>query len=147
MYASCRLSSRVGNPSSSSLSSYVVEVRPETCLTARFCTFSTCKTWPLYPHDCLPVCRSRVEEFLEELGRAAVGLGVEEGGRVRVLVTSHGGFIREMNLFLVRRFACSMPCQVCTDLLWNVCYGSRTTWKGQPQKNSQDCTICSTAFG
>ena len=73
------------------------------------------------------ICRSRVEEFLEELGHAAVGLGAEEGGRVRVLVTSHGGFIREMNLFLVRRFACSMPCQVCTDLLCNVCYGSRTT--------------------
>jgi hypothetical protein len=92
--------------------------------------------WARYPRDHIPVriCRSRVEEFLEELGRAAVGLGAEEGGRVRVLVTSHGGFIREMNLFLVRRFACSMPCQVCTDLLCNVCYGSRTTWKGQPQK-------------
>jgi hypothetical protein len=63
--------------------------------------------------------RSRVEEFLQQLGRTAAGMGVE-GGRVRVLATSHGGFIREMNLFLVRRYGCTMPGQVgCPAiLLW-----------------------------
>ena len=58
------------------------------------------------------VCRGRVEEFLRDLGRAVSGLEAGEGGRVRVLATSHGGFIREMNMLLVRRYACSMPGQV-----------------------------------
>ena len=53
-----------------------------------------------------------MEEFFHELGRAVAGLGVEEEERVRVLVTSHGGFIREMNQLLVRRYECAMPCQV-----------------------------------
>ena len=53
-----------------------------------------------------------MEEFFHELGRAVAGLGVDEEERVRVLVTSHGGFIREMNQLLVRRYECAMPCQV-----------------------------------
>jgi broad specificity phosphatase PhoE len=55
-----------------------------------------------------------VEKFFRELAQAVSELGLEgeQGERVRVLVTSHGGFIREMNQLLVRTYSCSMPCQV-----------------------------------
>ena len=50
-------------------------------------------------------------DFLAQLGRKISTLRSEEEGETcRVLVTSHGGLIKELNLVLVKEFACEMPC-------------------------------------
>ena len=56
------------------------------------------------------ICR----DFLAKLGRKILTLpSVEEEGEgetSRILLTSHGGFIKELNLVLVKEYDCEMPC-------------------------------------
>ena len=52
--------------------------------------------------------RDRVRQFVKELGKRIIKLKGSESPKV--LVTSHGGFIKDLNLVLVNEYACSMPC-------------------------------------
>ena len=47
------------------------------------------------------VFRDRARQFLKDLGKRIVKLGME---KPRVLVTSHGGFIKELNMVLVKEY-------------------------------------------
>ena len=49
-------------------------------------------------------------DFLAQLGKKILRLPRDEKGTTRILVTSHGGFIKELNMVLVKEFACEMPC-------------------------------------
>jgi len=54
--------------------------------------------------------RNRVRDFLRDLGKRVVKLKSEKNkSSMRILVTSHGGFIKDLNIVLVKEFACSMP--------------------------------------
>jgi len=56
--------------------------------------------------------RNRVREFLRDLGKRVIKLKSEKNkSSMRILVTSHGGFIKDLNMVLVKEFECSMPCQ------------------------------------
>ena len=52
--------------------------------------------------------RDRVRTFLRDFGERIVK---SEERPVRVLVTSHGGFIKELNMVMVADYKCEMPCQ------------------------------------
>ena len=54
------------------------------------------------------VFRDRTRQFLKDLGQRVVKLEME---KPKVLVTSHGGFIKELNMVLVKEHGCSMPCE------------------------------------
>ena len=49
-----------------------------------------------------------------DLGKRVVKLGDDSDSSdtspLSILVTSHGGFIKELNMVLVKEFNCSMPC-------------------------------------
>ena len=51
--------------------------------------------------------RGRVRQFVKDLGKRVSKL--EGGGVPRVLVTTHGGFIKDFNMLMVDEFSCSMP--------------------------------------
>lgn len=51
--------------------------------------------------------RARVETFLSKLCKAVIAN--EEKVKPVVLVTSHGGFIKEFNCMIVEEFSCEMP--------------------------------------
>jgi len=53
--------------------------------------------------------RERVREFVKDLGKRVIKL--EGNENPRVLVTSHGGFIKDFNMLLVDELSCSMPCK------------------------------------
>ena len=49
-------------------------------------------------------------DFLAQLGQKVLTLASGEAGETsRILVTSHGGFIKELNLVLVKEHDCEMP--------------------------------------
>ena len=53
--------------------------------------------------------RDRVRTFLHDFGERMVNH--DGGGKpARVLVTSHGGFIKELNMVMVKDYRCEMPC-------------------------------------
>ena len=52
--------------------------------------------------------RDRVRAFLRDFGERMVKSNDKQ---VRVLVTSHGGFIKELNMVLVADYKCEMPCE------------------------------------
>ena len=52
--------------------------------------------------------RERVGEFVKDLGKRVIKL--EGNENPRVLVTAHGGFIKDFNVLLVDELSCSMPC-------------------------------------
>ena len=49
-------------------------------------------------------------DFLAQLGKKILTLPSDEKETSRILVTSHGGFIKELNLVLVKEHDCEMPC-------------------------------------
>ena len=53
--------------------------------------------------------RERVRQFVKDLGRRVTKLKGEDSPKV--LVTSHGGFIKDFNMMLVDELGCSMPCE------------------------------------
>ena len=53
--------------------------------------------------------RDRVRQFLTELGKKILTLPPSED--LRLLITSHGGFIKELNMVLVKEYSCEMPCR------------------------------------
>ena len=57
--------------------------------------------------------RERVRTFLRDFGERMVRDKSEESEKrpERVLVTSHGGFIKELNMVMVADFKCEMPCE------------------------------------
>ena len=50
-----------------------------------------------------------IRQFFKDLGQTIVKAEGPKPGRV--LVTSHGGYIKELNMVLVKELGCSMPCQ------------------------------------
>jgi len=52
--------------------------------------------------------RDRVKLFVKDLNKRVLKL--KERKDVKILVTSHGGFIKEFNMLLVNEYKCKMPC-------------------------------------
>ena len=52
--------------------------------------------------------KDRARSFLRDLGKRTIKIG--DSSPVRVLVTSHGGFIKELNMVMVEDHGCEMPC-------------------------------------
>ena len=48
-------------------------------------------------------------QFFKDLGQTIVKAEGPKPGRV--LVTSHGGYIKELNMVLVKEYSCEMPCR------------------------------------
>ena len=52
--------------------------------------------------------KDRARSFLKDLGKRTIK--IDDSSPVRVLVTSHGGFIKELNMVMVADHKCEMPC-------------------------------------
>ena len=57
------------------------------------------------------VFRERVRQFLGDLGEKVCKIETSDESGLRFLVTSHGGFIKELNMVLVKEHKCGMPCK------------------------------------
>jgi len=57
-----------------------------------------------------PMFRARIEQFLEVVGLRNKSLQ-QTANLPLVLVTTHGGFIKDFNQILVNKYNCKMPCQ------------------------------------
>jgi len=52
--------------------------------------------------------RDRVRQFIKDLGKRIIKFKGTDS--TKVLVTSHGGFIKDFNMVMVNEYNCSMPC-------------------------------------
>jgi len=56
--------------------------------------------------------RDRVRQFVKDLGKRVIKCKENESPTpTRVLVTTHGGFIKDFNMVMVNEYNCSMPCK------------------------------------
>ena len=54
--------------------------------------------------------KDRARTFLKDLGKRMIKYSDDGSASLRVLVTSHGGFIKELNMVMVEDHGCEMPC-------------------------------------